>query len=490
MQGMESSGWWILFVALAGIAAVLSNRLSERTRIPAPAFFLVAAAVASDAVPALRQFSITTVQNVVTVALVLLLFHGGMELGWRRLRPEVGPVAWIGIAGTFLTAALVAGAAHLLGFDWRAALLVGTALAPTDPAVVFSVLGGKEITGRTGVLLQGESGANDPVGIALMAGLLGASTGSAGATAGRVALVFAEQMAIGAAVGVAAALGLKWFIRKVPLPSEGLYPLRMLAGAFVVYGVATVAHGSGFLAVFIAGIVLGDARAPYKREIERFHTALGSLAEIVAFTMLGLTIALGSFASQSAWGDGLALAVVLAFLVRPLVMALLTAPLRLRVGERVFLGFAGLKGAVPILLGSFALSAHLSHSQRIYDVVFVVVAFSVVVQGSLVPTVARWCRISMRSSEVEPWALGIRLRDRPEGAQRVTVQAGSNADGTAIADLDLGEHVWISFAVRDGHLLAADGSTRLRQDDELLLLTDPEGPDGWSRLFTNGPGQP
>lgn len=142
---------------------------------------------------------------------------------------------------------------------------------------------------------------------------------------------------------------------------------------------------------------------------------------------------------------------------------------------------------MPILLGSFVLSAHLSHSQRVYDVVFVVVAFSVIVQGSLVPTVARWCRISMRSSEVEPWALGVRLRDRPEGAHRVTVQPGSPADGTAIADLDLGEHVWISFAVRDGHLLAADGSTRLRSDDELLLLTDPDASDRWSRLFANRP---
>ncbi|OIK27917.1 cation:proton antiporter [Streptomyces malaysiense] len=489
MEGVRSSGWWILVVAVAVLAAVLSNRFSERTRIPAPAFFLVAAAVASDAVPALRQFSITTVQNVVTVALVLLLFHGGMELGWRRLRPEAGPVIWIGVVGTFLTAGLVACAARLLGFDWHAALLLGTAVAPTDPAVVFSVLGGKEITGRTGVLLQGESGANDPVGIALMAGLLGASVGSAQAAAGRVALIFVEQMAIGAAVGAAGGLGLKWFISKVPLPGEGLYPLRLLAGAFTVYGAAAVAHGSGFLAVFLAGIVLGDARAPYKREIEHFHTALGSLAEIVAFTMLGLTIPLSSFASQGAWGDGLVLAGVLAFLARPLVMALLLVPLRLGAGERVFLAFAGLKGAVPILLGSFVLSAHLSHSKRIYDVVFVVVALSVIVQGALVPTVARWCRVSMRSSAVEPWALGIRLRDRPEGVQRVVVRAGSIADGSAIADLDLGEHVWISFAVREGRLLAAGGSTRLRPDDELMLLTDPEGPDDWSRMFTERPEQ-
>ncbi|MBN0048759.1 hypothetical protein JS756_32695 [Streptomyces actuosus] len=139
---------------------------------------------------------------------------------------------------------------------------------------------------------------------------------------------------------------------------------------------------------------------------------------------------------------------------------------------------------------SNGVSARLSHSQRIYDVVFVVVAFSVTVQGSLVPTVARWCRISMRSSAVEPWALGIRLRHRPESAQQVTVQAGSSAEGTAIADLDLGEHVWISFVVRDGRLLAADGSTRLRPDDELLLLADPGGSDDWSRLFISPPPPP
>ncbi|MCV2458291.1 cation:proton antiporter [Streptomyces sp. ICN988] len=203
------------------------------------------------------------------------------------------------------------------------------------------------------------------------------------------------------------------FIRKVPLRSEGLYPLRTLAGAFAVYGGATLAHGSGFLAVFVAGILLGDLRAPYKRQIERFHAALSSLSEIVAFALLGLTVPLVTFATQGAWADGLVLALVPVVLARPLTMALLLWPVRLRFGERVFLAFAGLKGAVPILLGSFVISAQLSHSQRVYDVVFVVVAFSVLVRGALVPAVARWCRIPMRAGELEPWALGVRLHDRP-----------------------------------------------------------------------------
>jgi cell volume regulation protein A len=187
----------------------------------------------------------------------------------------------------------LAALAHtLFGLEWRAALLLGTALAPTDPAAVFSVLGRREVAGRSGTILVGEAGVNDPVGIALMASLpttyqpLGLGAG------GSVAGGFLLQLAVGAAVGAAGGALLVRFMRRVPLPTEALYPLRVLASALVIYGAATIAHGSGFLAVFVAGILAGDARAPYKGEIERFHTALASLAEIVAFIALGLTVGL------------------------------------------------------------------------------------------------------------------------------------------------------------------------------------------------------
>jgi cell volume regulation protein A len=162
-------GLAVTLVALAALLAVLSNRLSERTRVPAPAFFLIAAAVASDVFPRLRDVPIKVDQRLVTVALVVILFHGGTHIGWTRLRPAAGAVTWLGVAGTAVTAGGMAVLAHLLfGFEWRSALLLGTALAPTDPAVVFSVLGRREIAGRTGTLIEGESGANDPVAIALM----------------------------------------------------------------------------------------------------------------------------------------------------------------------------------------------------------------------------------------------------------------------------------------------------------------------------------
>ncbi len=388
---------------LAGVSAVmglaiLSSRLSERLRLPSSALFLVGAAVASDLFPQLGRIPIEQVQRIVTVCLVLILFDGGMGIGLTRFRREAGPIAWLGVAGTLITAAAMATVAHaLLGLDWRAALLLGTALSPTDPAVVFSVLGRREISGRSVILLKGESGANDPVGISLMAALVvaGGATGwSAVGTAGRE---FALQMLVGIAVGVAAGPALVWLMQRVTLPSAGLYPLRTLAAAGLTYGVATLAHGSGFLAVFVCGIWIGDAKVAYRREIGQFHSALASLGEIVAFTVLGLTVPLHRLTVGHALVTGLVLAVLLAVVVRPVLVGLVLLPLRLARGERVFVLWAGLKGAVPILLGTYLLSSGVPDAVGLYVVVFVVVTFSVVVQGGLVPLVARLCGLDVRA---------------------------------------------------------------------------------------------
>jgi cell volume regulation protein A len=489
VENVQTFGWQVLGVSLAALAAILSNRIGDRIRIPAPALFLIGAAVVSDVFPALGSMSVPAVQSIVTGALVLILFDGGMHIGWRRLRPAVGAVLWVGIAGTVVTAAGVAALAHYgLGFAWPAALLLGTALSPTDPAVVFAVLGRREVVGRSGVLLEGESGANDPVGIALMVALVTTAGMSGTAAAGTGVLEFGRQILIGAPIGLAAGFLLRWFIRRVPLPSEGLYPLRTLAFAGVVYGAATVAHGSGFLAVFVAGIVIGDANAPYKREIERFHSAAASLAEIVAFVVLGLTVSLRALNRIDALWPGLLIAVVLTLLIRPVLVGLVLAPIRLRLGERVFVLWAGLKGAVPILLGTFAFTSGIAGAQRIYEIVFVVVAFSVVVQGGLTPLVARWARVPMRTAELEPWALGLRFRERPTGLQRFRVGAGSAADGTAIGDLALGEDLWISLVSRAGRLVPVGRDTRLEAGDEVLALGSREdGAPDPADVFAPGP---
>jgi cell volume regulation protein A len=387
----------VLLVSAGFAVAVLANTLSERLRIPAAGLFLLAAAVASDLWPELGEaLSIRDVERIAVVALVLILFDGGMRVGWRRFRVAAVPIVSLGLLGTFATAGLMTLASHyLLDFSWETSALLGAALAPTDPAVMFSLFGRRELSGKTATILEGESGANDPVGIALMlaaVSLAGENPSSVAAAVGE----FFLQLGVGTLVGVAGAYALLFTIHRIELPNPALYPLRTLAFAGVIYGLATVAHGSGFLAVYIAGILIGDAEMPAKRAIERFHTSLASLAEIVVFVALGLTVDLTALGDNHRWLDGLVLAVVLALVARPLAVGPLLLPVRLTTGERVFVMWSGLKGAVPILLASFAVLGGVENADRIYGIVFVVVAFSVVLQGATIPYAAERLRIPLK----------------------------------------------------------------------------------------------
>jgi potassium/hydrogen antiporter len=348
-------GLAVLVTALAGVAAVLSSRVSERLRIPAPAFFLIAAAAAADLWPRLGGLSFTAVENVVSVALAVILFDGGMRVGWRRLRPVAGPTLWIGVAGTLVTAGGVAAAA---------------------------------------------------------------------------------------------------------------------------------AHGSGFLAVFVAGLVIGDERAPYQREIARFHSALASLAEIVAFAILGLTIQLHKLAHDWAWLAGLVLAVLLSLVIRPLLVGLLLWPVSLRPGERICVLWAGLKGAVPILLGAFIVQAGAAGAHRLYEIIFVVVTFSVIAQGGTVPWLLRRLRIPLRTIDPEPWSLGVRFTREPEGLRRFTVLPGAAADATQVGDVHLAHDAWISLIIRNGRLVPVRPDTVLRAGDEAVVLSADPDAAGLSTLFT------
>jgi cell volume regulation protein A len=464
---VSAFGLQVLAASGAALLAVQSHRVSARLRVPTPLFFLVAAAIVPVTAP-----DLVTVEHVVTIALIAILFDGGLHIGRTRFRSAATGILSLGVLGTFATVLGGALLAHLLlGVSWYLSVLVATAIAPTDPAVVFSVLGQREVDGPSGTVVEGESGANDPVGIALMAALLGAGSLSGSALLDASG-TFVLQMSVGTLVGLVGGRLLLGLMRS-PLPAEGLYAVRTLVAAGALFGLATVAHGSGFLAVFVAGIVLGDERAPYKREVERFHSALASLGEVVAFALLGLTVDLDVLARADVWLPGLGLGVLVAVVVRPLLGWPLLLPARLTRGEQGFVLFAGLKGAVPLLLGSMLLP--LDGGDRLYGVVVVSVVVSVALQGSLVPTVARRLGVRMRRVEPEPFAIGLRVRDEPTGAHRVTVEAGSPADGSRIGDIPgLAEGTWISLVLRDGSLPRVRGDMVLLPGDEVLVLIDEE----------------
>jgi potassium/hydrogen antiporter len=474
MGELTEFGLIVLLIAGTFSLAIGAYKITERFPIPAPALFLVLAAVASDIWPGLARLSTVDVERIAVVALIAILFDGGIHVGWHRFRSAAVPITALGVLGTFATAGLIALAAHwFFGFDWTTAGILGAALAPTDPAVMFSVLGPREIGGRSGTILEGESGANDPVGIALMIGMIEYATHD-DATFWTVVREFAVEMSVGLAIGVAGAAALVPLMQRISLPNESLYPILTLGMAGVIYGVASVAHGSGFLAVFIAGLVVGAARAPYKGEIERFHTSLASLAEIVVFVALGLTIHLGDLPGNDVWLDGLLLALILAFVARPLAAGLLLIPASLRLGERIFVIWGGLKGAVPILLAAFALIANVDGAGRIYGIVFVVVLFSVVVQGTSIPFVAGPLGVTMRVAG-------------PGGQTTVRVEPHSRAAGRPVGELPLAGRTWVETVRRDGRTFQARGATVLEPGDELTVITELDDLDALHKLFADRP---
>lgn len=475
MAELSDFGLIVLVVSATVLVALAGMRLADRLSVPYAAVILLGAVVVSEIFTELQEvISIQNVERLTVLALVVILFDGGLHIGLRRFSRAAGPILALGVLGTFATAGVVAAAAHyVLGFDWVLAGLVGAALAPTDPAVTFSVFGSREVRGRAGTILEGEAGMNDPVGIAVMIGMIEVATSDDG-DLWIIAQEFAFEMAVGLAVGI---LGARFVLlplmRRVRLTSPALYPIRVLAGAGVIYGLASVVGGSGFLAAFVAGIVLGDAAFPRKGETEGFLSSLAGLAEIAAFVALGLTIGLGDVGNDDVWVDGIALAAILAFVARPLAILPLLLPARLTWGERVFIAWGGLKGAVPILLGALAILAEVEDALNLYGIVFVVVGFSVVVQGTSIPYVADRLRIPFRRVD----------HDLAEVLEFV-VRDDAYARGRRLDELPLGERAWVGVLVRDGrpHVVADD--VVLEPGDRVHVYCQPEDAAALARIFS------
>jgi cell volume regulation protein A len=468
----------IVFAVSATVfVALLGMRLADRLFLPYAAIFLVGTAVIAELwTDAQDVLAIQDVERLAVVALMVILFDGGLHIGLGRFRRAAGPILGLGVVGTFLTAGIVALAAHyLLGFSWIESGLIGAAIAPTDPAVTFSVFGAREIRGRSGTILEGEAGVNDPVGIALMIGMIELASEPDG-NLSVVAEEFAVEMTIGLVVGILGALLLLPVYRRVLLTGPALYPIRVLAGAGIIYGLAAVLGGSGFLAVFVAGILLGDSAMPRKGEIESFHSSIAGVAEIAVFVALGLTVSIADLSSVEIWAKGIGIAIILAFVARPLAVFPLLLPARLTNAERTFIAWGGLKGAVPILLGALAVLAAVDSASELYGIVFIVVVFSVVVQGVSLTFVADRLRIPFRRVD----------HDLAEVLEYVIGETAF-ASGRRIRDLPLGERAWVGVLIRDGRPQRVEGSIVLVPGDRVHVYAQPEDAAALQRIFTGTP---
>ena len=484
-------------ILIAGVllsAGIFGALLADRVRVPGLLLFLVLGMVAgSEGIGGIEFDDAELARTLGTIALVLILFEGGLTAGWSEIRPVLGTAASLATVGTVVTAVIAGFAAKFL-FDLTTleGMLVGAAIAATDSAAIFAVLRRSTLEKRLARSLEGESGMNDPVALLLVIGFI-EWIQEPGFGLADMAGLLVLKLALGAAIGVALGWAAVKALDRIQLPSDGIYPVATIAIAALAYGLPEIVHGSGFLAVYLTALALGSARIPAHRTVVAFHQGLGWVAQISLFILLGLLVFPSSL-DQVAF-EALALSAVLILLARPVAALVATVFSPFNAKERLMLGWAGLRGATPIWLATFPVVAGIGAGSELFAIVFFVVVSSTLVQGASFEPLAE--RLGLTTDEP---ALPRRLlesgRIRRMGGDVISYRLpkGAAAAGHPVRDLELPREALVNVIVRDGDALPPRGSTELREGDELHILVRSELRDeveALTRKWAKGPvGKP
>ena len=455
-------------------AGIVGALLADRVRVPGLLLFLGLGMLAGSQGIGGIDFSNTELARTLgTIALILILFEGGLTSGWSEIRPVLGTAASLATIGTALTAVIAGLAAKLIfGLSTLEGMLIGAAIAATDSAAIFAVLRRSTLEKRLARSLEGESGMNDPVALLLVIGFIEwiQQPGYGFADmAGLLALKLGLGVAIGLAMGWLAVRALD----AVRLPTDGIYPVATIAIAGLAYGLAETAHGSGLLAVYLTALALGSGNIPARRSIVSFHEGLGWVAQMSLFILLGLLVfpsALGDVALK-----GLALSAALILVARPIAAFVATALAPMNSKERLMLGWAGLRGATPIWLATFPVVAGVGAADEELAIVLLVVVTSTLVQGASFEPLAKWLGLTTDEPAL-PRRLFESGRIRRMGGDVIAyrLRPGAAAAGHLVRELGLPREALVNVIVRDGTAIPPRGSTELLEGDELHVLVRGE----------------
>jgi cell volume regulation protein A len=454
-------------------AAVAASLTASRLRLPALVLFLgIGMAVGSDGAGWVSFDDYGVARDAGMLALAVILFDGGLGLGVEELRSVIRPALRLAVLAT-VGAAAIAGlaAALVLGMPLRQGLLLGAILASTDSAAIFALVRGSALRRRLARTLEGESGFNDPVAVLLVLGVIGWMT-HPGWGAWDMAELFVRQSVGGVLVGVVTGRLAVWALERLPLPAPGLYPVTSLAAAALAYGGADAVGGSGFLAVYLAGLLIADAPIQARQTIAVFHEGAAWTAQIGLFLMLGLLVSPASVSTVAT--EGVVLAVI-ALAARPAAALLATAGDGFSLPERVVLGWAGLRGAVPVVLATLPVTAGVSRGTTLFNIVFIVVVLTTLVQGMTLEPLARALRVTSREP-ARPRPLADRGTIRRLGAELVEypVSPVDGVVGRQVAHLNLPPEATVNVIVRGREAIPPDGSVRIKAGDRLHLLVRTE----------------
>ncbi|HZH23276.1 MAG TPA: potassium/proton antiporter, partial [Solirubrobacteraceae bacterium] len=386
----------ILIVGALLAAALAASLVAGRVRLPGLVLFLgLGMAIGSDGLHLIEFDDFQVAETIGVIALALILFEGGLTAGWEEIRPVLRPAIGLALPGTLVTAGVAGLAASwLFDFSTLEGLLVGAIVSSTDGAAVFSLLRGAGLRKRLERTLEGEAGFNDPIAVLLVLGFIEWILHPGYGIVDMLGL-FAQQLGLGLVAGVAIGWLATQAFESMRLSSPGLYPVASLATAALAYGAAETLGGSGFLAVYLAGLGLGSANIPAKRTVTAFHEGMAWVAQLTMFLTLGLLVFPADL-GEVAW-RGTLLALVIVFVARPLATALGTLGSGFSVREKGLLGWAGLRGAVPVVLATFPVIEEVPQSETFFNIVFFAVLLSTLLQGTTIDTVAR--RLGVTSDE-------------------------------------------------------------------------------------------
>jgi len=466
----------ILIAGLLFLVSILASIVSSRIGAPLLLVFLVIGMLMGEEGPGGLAFhDIQTAYLIGSIALAVILFDGGLRTKVESFRVGLRPALTLATLGVVLTVAITGLiTAWIFDLPPMAGLLIGAIIGSTDAAAVFYLLHahGLELKQRIGATLEIESGSNDPMAIFLTIVLVEIVIGGHTNPGMGLLLDFIQQIGIGGAAGVAGGFGLTWAINRVRL-TPGLYPLLAISGALLIFGLASVLQGSGFLAVYLAGLILGNQRVQSAQNIRRFHDGMAWLSQIIMFLMLGLLVTPSNLLGVAP--QALVVAGLLILVARPLAVALCLAPFRFPWREQVFIGWVGLRGAVPILLGLLPLLAGVEHAYTYFNIAFFVVLISLVVQGWTVAPIARWLQLEVppRSRVVHRMELDLPGQVEYE-LVGYTLEEDSPAIYKMVHRLQLPEGSQIVAIVRDGKPLREINTEILQANDYLYVLTPPD----------------
>ncbi|MGZ4602492.1 MAG: potassium/proton antiporter [Kineosporiaceae bacterium] len=461
-------------VLLAGSAvllvAVVAVRFTARSGFPSLLLYLALGLLIGERGLGL-QFDDARLTGILGYgALLVILAEGGLTTRWSTIRHAVPPAAVLATVGTVVSVLVTAVAGHvLMELAWPTALLLGAVVSSTDAAAVFSVLRRIPLPGRLVGLLEAESGFNDAPAVILVVALTAQAAGAPPQPWWQLLGEGALELAVGAVVGLAVGWAGSVLLRRIALPAAGLYPIAVLGLATAAFGAADVLHGSGFLATYLAGLVLGNQRLPHGAAVRGFAEAMGWMAQIGLFVLLGLLADPARLPGRALPAIGVGLALVL--LSRPLSVLVSLTWFRVRWAEQAFLSWAGLRGAVPIVLATIPLAQGVPGATEIFDVVVVIVVVFTLVQGPTLPWAARLFRVagSVTTSELDVETSPLGALD----ADVLTVRIGpdSRLHGVEIFELRLPARANITLVVRDGEGFVPSQRTALRHGDELIVVT-------------------